>query len=74
MLNIMVEKLEDFDVVIVGGGPSGANTAISYKKLNPSLKIAVFDKASFPRDKSCGDAIGPGVINALKRFGNEDIL
>lgn len=74
MLNIMVEKLEDFDVVIVGGGPSGANTAISYKKLNPNLKIAVFDKASFPRDKSCGDAIGPGVINALKRFGNEDIL
>jgi len=74
MLNIMVEKLEDFDVVIVGGGPSGANTAISYKKLSPNLKIAVFDKASFPRDKSCGDAIGPGVINALKRFGNEDIL
>ena len=29
---------------------------------------------TFPRDKSCGDAIGPGVINALKRFELEDIL
>ena len=63
-----------YDVVIVGAGPAGANTAISYKKLNPQLKIGIFDKAQFPRDKSCGDAIGPGVINALKRFGNEHIL
>ena len=65
---------EIYDVIIVGAGPAGANTAISYKKLNPQLKIGIFDKALFPRDKSCGDAIGPGVINALKRFGNEHIL
>ena len=63
-----------FDVVIIGAGPSGSNAAISYKKLNPNLKIALVDKAIFPRDKSCGDAFGPGVISALKRFGNEHIL
>ena len=63
-----------FDVVIIGAGPSGSNAAISYKKLNPDLKIALVDKAIFPRDKSCGDAFGPGVISALKRFGNEHIL
>ncbi len=63
-----------FDVVIIGAGPSGSNEAISYKKLNPDLKIALVDKAIFPRDKSCGDAFGPGVISALKRFGNEHIL
>ena len=65
---------EDVDVVIIGAGPSGSNAAISYKKLNPDLKIALVDKAIFPRDKSCGDAFGPGVISALKRFGNEHIL
>ena len=63
-----------YDVLIVGAGPSGSNTAISYKNLNPNLKIGIIDKAIFPRDKSCGDAIGPGVINALKRFNNEHIL
>jgi len=63
-----------FDVVIIGAGPAGSNAAISYKKLNPDLKIALVDKAIFPRDKSCGDAFGPGVISALKRFGNEHIL
>ena len=40
-----------FDVVIIGAGPSGSNAAISYKKLNPDLKIALVDKAIFPRDK-----------------------
>ena len=65
---------EIFDVLIVGAGPSGSNTAISYKNLNPDLKVGIMDKAVFPRDKSCGDAIGPGVINALKRFNNEHIL
>ena len=65
---------EIFDVLIVGAGPSGSNTAISYKNLNPDLKVGIIDKAVFPRDTSCGDAIGPGVINALKRFNNEHIL
>jgi len=69
-----MKNKEFFDVVIIGGGPSGSNAAISYKKLNPDLRVAVIDKEFFPRDKSCGDAIGPGVINALKRFGNDHIL
>ena len=69
-----MKNSKTYDVLIVGAGPAGANTAISYKKLNPELKVGIFDKAIFPRDKSCGDAIGPGVISALKRFGNEHIL
>ena len=70
----MDKYTELYDVLIIGGGPSGSNAAISYKKLNPSLKVGLIDKSIFPRDKSCGDAIGPGVISALKRFNNEHIL
>jgi len=33
-----MKHTETYDVVIVGAGPAGANTAISYKKLNPGLK------------------------------------
>ena len=63
-----------YDVLIIGAGPSGSNAAISYKNLNPDLKVGLVDKSIFPRDKSCGDAIGPGVISALKRFNNQHIL
>ena len=70
----MEKSPKNYDVLIVGAGPAGANAAISYKNLNPNLTVALVDKAIFPRDKSCGDAIGPGVISALKRFNNEHIL
>tara|TARA_Y100000996_G_scaffold108515_1_gene80121 strand:- start:1083 stop:2348 length:1266 start_codon:yes stop_codon:yes gene_type:complete len=70
-----MQKYTDlYDVLIIGAGPSGSNAAISYKKLNPNLRVGLVDKSIFPRDKSCGDAIGPGVISALKRFKNEHIL
>ena len=70
-----MQKYTDlYDVLIIGAGPSGSNAAISYKKLNPNLRVGLIDKSIFPRDKSCGDAIGPGVISALKRFNNEHIL
>ena len=30
---------KQYDVIIVGAGPAGSNTAISYKNLNPDLNI-----------------------------------
>ena len=70
----MEKSPKNYDVLIIGAGPAGANAAISYKNLNSKLTVGLVDKAIFPRDKSCGDAIGPGVISALKRFNNEHIL
>ena len=58
----MQDISKEYDVLIVGAGPAGSNAAISYKKLNPGLRVGLIDKAIFPRDKSCGDAIGPVVI------------
>lgn len=53
-----------FDVLIVGGGPAG--TAAAMKLGSSSLKVALLDKAVFPRDKTCGDALSVDVINQLQ--------
>lgn len=46
-----------FDIIIVGAGPSGSTCALALKDCG--LRVALLDKATFPRDKICGDAI-PG--------------
>ena len=36
----------EYDVVIVGGGPSGLSTAIKLKQLKPEINVCVLEKAS----------------------------
>lgn len=57
----MTEK--HFDVLVVGAGPSGS--AVAIKLANSGLAVALLDKARFPRDKTCGDALSVDVINQL---------
>ncbi|MBI4010558.1 MAG: NAD(P)/FAD-dependent oxidoreductase [Candidatus Aenigmarchaeota archaeon] len=45
----------EYDVIIVGGGPSGSACAIFLSKYGH--KVLLVDKARFPRDKACGDGI-----------------
>jgi geranylgeranyl reductase family protein len=52
-----------FDVIVVGSGPAGASCALSLS--NSGLKVMVVDKAAFPRDKVCGDALSLDVVNQL---------
>jgi flavin-dependent dehydrogenase len=52
-----------YDVLIVGAGPAGCASAI--RLAHAGLQVALLDKATFPRDKICGDALSVDVLNQL---------
>jgi geranylgeranyl reductase family protein len=54
-------------VVIVGGGPAGASTAIALARRG--VDVLLFDRAKFPRDKVCGDVLLPEVRSGLQALG-----
>jgi geranylgeranyl reductase family protein len=58
-----------WDVLVVGAGPAGAATAIGALRADPTLRVALLDRAQFPRDKSCGDGVAPHVIDLLEDAG-----
>lgn len=56
--------MDCYDVVIVGGGPAGSSCAWALR--HSALKIAIFDRAQFPRDKICGGWITPDVLTEVE--------
>ncbi|MFA0962220.1 geranylgeranyl reductase family protein [Roseivirga sp. BDSF3-8] len=59
-----------YDVLISGAGPAGTSCALSLK--NSGLQVGLIDKATFPRDKICGDALSPDVINQLRLLSERE--
>jgi geranylgeranyl reductase family protein len=58
------QHTQNYDIIISGAGPAGCAAAL---QLNGSgLKVALLDKATFPRDKVCGDAIPGRAIKTLR--------
>lgn len=57
----------EFDVAIVGGGPSGAAAAHSLATKGHS--VLVCEKKSFPREKTCGDGLTPRAVKQLEAMG-----
>lgn len=56
-------------MVIVGAGPAGASCALALS--GSGLKVGVVDKATFPRDKICGDALSADVVSQLPKLSEE---
>lgn len=56
-----------FDVLVVGAGPAGSVASLVLARAGAS--VALLDKAQFPRDKACGDFIGPRGLQVLTDLG-----
>ncbi len=55
------------DVIVVGAGPAGASTA--YHLAQAGVDVLLLEKASFPRDKICGDGLTPRAVKQLISMG-----
>ena len=57
------------DVAIVGAGPAGTAAAITLARAG--RQVVLVDKATFPRDKFCGDGLTVGALRLLEQLGLE---
>jgi len=58
---------DDCDALVVGGGPAGA--AAAARLAARGFTTIVVDRATFPRDKVCGDFVGPAALAELANLG-----
>ncbi len=59
--------MDTADVAVVGGGPAGAAAAIDLAR--HGRDVVLVDKATFPRDKICGDGLTAGALRLLEGLG-----
>jgi menaquinone-9 beta-reductase len=59
--------LAECDVLIVGAGPAG--TIAGLVAARAGARVCIVDRATFPRDKLCGDTVNPGTMTILRRLG-----
>lgn len=58
---------DEADVIVVGAGPGGSATAAFCAQRG--LDVLLLEKATFPRDKVCGDGLTPRAVRMLTRLG-----
>ena len=55
------------DAVVVGAGPAGSTAALVLAR--GGARVVLVDKATFARDKACGDLVGPRALALLASLG-----
>jgi len=60
------------DVLVVGGGPSGA--ACAYWLAEAGHDVLLLEKKHYPREKTCGDGLTPRSVKQLEDMGLADDL
>jgi menaquinone-9 beta-reductase len=61
-----------FDIAVVGAGPAGSTLA--FVAARRGLRVALIDRQTFPRDKTCGDGITPSAVRITRQIGLDDIF
>jgi geranylgeranyl reductase family protein len=64
--------VEERAVVVVGAGPAGTASAILLHQCGHD--VLVLDRATFPRDKPCGEYSSPQTVQILRRLGVADAV
>lgn len=59
--------MEDFDAIIVGGGPAGACAGIELA--SKGARVLLAEREKFPREKLCGEFISPECLGHFARLG-----
>jgi menaquinone-9 beta-reductase len=67
MVDAVGKPSYDSDVIIAGAGPAGAAAAVNLTRLGAS--VILLDCMTFPRDKVCGDFVGPSALFELDALG-----
>ncbi len=63
----MPELPAAYDVIVAGAGPGGSTTAAYLGQLG--RRVLLIDKAQFPRDKTCGDALSGKSMRVVRELG-----
>ena len=59
--------MDRYDALVVGSGPAGSVAALVLAR--GGARVALVDKSEFPRDKACGDLVGPRGVQTLTELG-----
>lgn len=64
--------MTQIQVIVVGAGPAGS--VLAGLLAQRGVKTLLLDKATFPREKTCGDYLSPGTVRLLDQLDLLDLV